>query len=90
MNRTTVAAGLIALGAILAAPALAAGPAHAAALPSDPDGFWLGPNGPNGPGYGWPYGGNGATDGGKPFDLGDTGRGLTGGLPGGSMIGDLF
>jgi hypothetical protein len=87
MNRTTVAAGLITLGAILAAPALAAGPAHAAAFPSDPGWPW---SGPNWTGYGWPDGGNGATDGGKAFDLGDTGRGLTSGLPGGAMIGDLF
>ncbi|WP_433364392.1 hypothetical protein [Streptosporangium sp. CA-115845] len=36
MNRTTIAAGLITLGAVLAAPALAAGPAHATASPSDP------------------------------------------------------
>jgi hypothetical protein len=36
MKRTTIAAGLIAFGAILAAPALAAAPAQAAAIPSDP------------------------------------------------------
>jgi hypothetical protein len=36
MKRTTIAAGLIAFGAILAAPALAAAPAQAAAFPSDP------------------------------------------------------
>ena len=36
MKRTTIAAGLIAFGAILAAPALAAAPAQAAAMPSDP------------------------------------------------------
>ncbi|MER5623995.1 hypothetical protein [Streptosporangium sp. NPDC002544] len=43
MNRTTIAAGLITLGAVLAAPALAAGPAHATASPSDPwDGLGIG------------------------------------------------
>jgi hypothetical protein len=38
MNRTMVAAALTALGAVLAAPVLTAGPAHAASLPSDPGG----------------------------------------------------
>ncbi|MEV4376953.1 hypothetical protein [Streptosporangium sp. NPDC049644] len=43
MNRSTIAAGLITLGAVLAAPALAAGPAHATASPSDPwDGLGIG------------------------------------------------
>ncbi|MGC5009814.1 hypothetical protein ACLQ2R_03515 [Streptosporangium sp. DT93] len=43
MNRTTIAAGLITLGAVLAAPVLAAGPAHATATPSDPwDGLGIG------------------------------------------------
>lgn len=36
MHRTTIAAGLITLGAVLAAPALAAGTAHATVSPSDP------------------------------------------------------
>ncbi|GAA0830231.1 hypothetical protein ACFQVD_43000 [Streptosporangium amethystogenes subsp. fukuiense] len=43
MNRSTIAAGLITLGAVLAAPVLAAGPAHATASPSDPwDGLGIG------------------------------------------------
>ncbi|MFI6509947.1 hypothetical protein ACIBCT_20280 [Streptosporangium sp. NPDC050855] len=43
MNRTTIAAGLIALGAVLAAPLLAAGPAHATTSPCDPwDGLGIG------------------------------------------------
>jgi hypothetical protein len=63
MKRTTIAAGLIAFGAILAAPALAAAPAQAATFPSDPcfgGGFGGGGFGGFGGGYyGGGFGGGG-------------------------------
>jgi hypothetical protein len=60
MKRTTIAAGLIAFGAILAAPALAAAPAQAAAMPSDP---CFGGGGFGGGGFGG-FGGGGFGGGG--------------------------
>ncbi|GAA4208113.1 hypothetical protein GCM10022252_72760 [Streptosporangium oxazolinicum] len=79
MNRTTIAAGLVALGAVLAAPALAAGPAHATASPSDPwDGIGLGLG--NGTGSGINFG-NGTGSGISFGDGTGNGIGLGNGMP---------
>ncbi|SNT57419.1 hypothetical protein SAMN05216276_10816 [Streptosporangium subroseum] len=78
MKRTTIAAGLIAFGAILAAPALAAAPAQAAAIPSDP---CFG-NGFGGGGFGG-FGGGGFGGGG----FGGFGGGNYGNISAGSGFG---
>ncbi|WP_371781740.1 hypothetical protein [Streptosporangium subroseum] len=83
MKRTTIAAGLIAFGAILAAPALAAAPAQAAAFPSDPC-FGNGFGGFGGGGFGG-FGGGGFGGGG--FGGGGFGGSNYGNLSAGSGFG---